>query len=278
MAERATEVPRYVDSLYPEDFDFDPLRANDATAWFTMFALAVFHTLGRTQEEQAQAFIRRAEADGWWSDLADLATSADQQAWIDRLEEWSDPSAGEQFFISWRRCLVDLYAIARFLPEFIRIVRSLPAIIRAEGDVSLRGLARPSQSAIIAAMGINAATIDKSMGMGFNWLIRELVRNGVYPAADRHLMHRYCWSASRRVRRLLRCADLRIGPPGDMDLSGEEFDEIVASIGLPDALFGGDLDLPLQLIARRDYRGDLVACLTAAGIDPAVLGPLDEDE
>lgn len=278
MAERVTEILRYRDSLYPEDFDFDLLRTDDPTAWFTMFALAVFHTLGRTQEEQAQGFIRRAEADGWWAQLADLAASADQQAWIDRLEEWSDPLAGDQFFVSWRRCLVDLYAIARFLPEFIRIMRSLPAIIHAEGDVSLRGLARPSESAIVAAMGINAATIDKSLGMGVNWLIRELVRNDVYAATDRPLLHRYCWGASRRVRRLLRCADVRIGPPGDMDLSGAEFDEIAAAIGLPDALFGGDYDLPLQLIARRDYRPELVASLLAAGIDPAVLGPLDEYE
>jgi hypothetical protein len=278
MAERVTEIPRYRDSLYPQDFDFDLLRTNDPTAWFTMFALAVFHTLGRTQEEQAQGFIRRAEADGWWAQLAHLAASADQQAWIDRLDEWSDPLAGDQFFVSWRRCLVDLYAIARFLPEFIRIVLSLPAIIHAEGDVSLRGLARPSQSAIVAAMGINAATIDKSLGMGVNWLIRELVRNGIYAAADRPLLHRYCWGASRRVRRLLRCADVRIGPPGDMDLSGAEFDEIVAAMGMPDALFGGDYDLPLQLIARRDYRQELVASLAAAGIDPAVLGPLDEYE
>jgi hypothetical protein len=275
---RAAEIPAYDESLYPEDFDFTLLPAGDPTAWFTMFAIAVFHTLGRTQEEQCRGFIQRAMRDGWWTDLADLATTADQQAWIDRLHEWSDPHLGDQFFVPWHRCLVDLYAVARFLPEFIRIIRSLPAIIRAAGDIALRDLTRPFQSQIVATMGINAATIDRSIGMGINWLIRELVRNAVYTPADARLLQPYCWTASRRVRRLLRCADIELGPPGDMDLTSFEYDEIVAAIGPIRAQFSGDFDLPLQLIARRDYREELLDALDAAGIDRAVLAPLDEDE
>ncbi|MEG8026395.1 hypothetical protein QP162_22130 [Sphingomonas aurantiaca] len=274
---RATEIPRYDQRSYPEDFDFTLLSLEDASAWFTMFALAIFQTLGRTQEPQGRSFVESAMRGGWWDELAEFARTEDVAPWVARLEAWSDPEAGDQTFLSWRRCFVDLYAVAKYLPEYIRLIRELPRMIDDEGPIALQSLMRPYQSPIAARMDITAASIDRSLGMGLNWLLRELIRHDVFDNLEKQAVHPYGWTASRRARRLLRQATIELGVPGRMDDSRNEFAEIVNTIGPDLALFEGDLDLPLQLISRLDYRAELVACLEAAGLDSSGL-TIDYDD
>lgn len=277
VANGAVEAPAYDERQYPEDFDFGALAQGDSEAWFTMFALAIFQNIGRTQEFQARSFIEGAQRDGWWRDVALYAQTLDIDPWIERLEAWSDPNAGDQIFITWRRCLVELYAIAKYLPEYVILMRALPTEIRLHGPVALESLMRPFQSDIAARLGVVAPAMNRSIGMGMNWLIRELARHGYFTPADLPMIHPYGWSSTARVRRLLRHADIELDEPGHMDFTRTEFDEVDAAIG-PHATYLGDLDLPLQLIARRDYRSELRSCLLAAGLDPSRLDLDDQDD
>ncbi|MET3763108.1 hypothetical protein [Sphingomonas sp. UYEF23] len=277
VANRTAEGQAYDEDQYPEEFDFGALERGDSEAWFTMFAFAIFQNIGRTEGFQARSFVVTALRDGWWNDVARYAQTMDIQPWIDRLETWSDPNAGDQVFMPWRQRLVELYAIAKYLPEYVILMRALPAEIRLHGPVALESLMRPFQSAIAARLGVVAPAMNRSIGMGLNWLIRELARHGYFAPTDLPMVNPYAWSSTARVRRLLRHADVQLDEPGHMDFSRVEFDEVESAIGRR-ATYLGDLDLPLQLIARKDYRHELRRCVVAAGMDPSRLDMSYQDD
>jgi hypothetical protein len=242
----------YRSAVYPEGFDLERLHhADDLEAWFTMFALAAYHTIGRTQAEQPRNFVSRAMEEGWWSELAESGGPASPGPWIERLRAWSEPLEPEEF-MPWRRCLVDLHTIARYLPDYIEIFRTLPQIIAGEGEISMRDLLNPGTSPILGRMSIVAASIDRSLGIGVSWMVRELYRHGIF-AGHAVLTIPYGWCTTRRVRRLLRLLDLR-DPGRGADQGRLIYETILGQIGPERALFAHDLDLPLQLITKSQHR------------------------
>ena len=216
---RSSECRIYTNHAYPEYFSPSQLQeSNDRTGWFTMFALACFQALGRTQDRQHRGFIARGWREGWWRDLALSRPPNDVQSWLERLECWSAADAPEQYFLPWKRTLVDLYTVARHLDGYIDIFQSLPRIIDEHGPMSLNDLHHPTYSPAIARMGLDAAPLDRSLGIGANWMIRELVRHGVYNAGDADTLAPYCWALTRRVRKLLNHLGMPI-QSADMDAS-----------------------------------------------------------
>ncbi|WP_290482030.1 sacsin N-terminal ATP-binding-like domain-containing protein, partial [Hyphomonas sp. UBA3201] len=194
----------YSERTYPSTFSPSQLReTQDRTAWFTMFALACFQSFGRTQDGQHRSFIEAAHRDGWWPELAGSRPPGDVQSWLERLERWSAPELFDQRYLVWRRTFVDLYAIARWLDEYREITLKLPRIIEDYDVISLNDALQPSYWAPAMALCIDAAPINRSLGIGMNWMIREMLREGVYEPQDEALMAPYCWAPSQRVRELL---------------------------------------------------------------------------
>ena len=216
--ERRREYDRLV---YPEDFD--PVRLKneriDRSAWLTLFALAAFNTLGRTQDAQHRTFIERGLRDGWWQELAESEPPNDVNPWLDRLRAWSGVEQVEEYQL-WRRAVVDLYTIVRWLDEYAVVMRKLPCIGADRGGdpVSLHDVLRPGQSPLLRELGTDAAPLDRTLGIGINWMIREMLRNGTYDAEDEAVMAPYCWMPSGRVRERLLARLLSIL---DEDLFGE---------------------------------------------------------
>ena len=144
--------------------------------------------------------------------------------------------------------------------------------------MSLADILRPSYSPLVQPLGINAAPIDRSLGIGANWLIRELSRNGVYGSSEGRLMAPYCWAASQRVRRFLTTLD-----PG-LDLTADENDSrtihefVIEHIGAEHARFDGDFDLPLQILTRKRHRGRLNRWFEEAGLEKPEFGDEPQDD
>ena len=254
---RSSECRTYTNQVYPECFSPSQLReSNDRTGWFTMFALACFQALGRTQDRQHCGFIARGWRDGWWPDLALSRPPNDVQSWLERLVCWSAADTLEQDFLPWKRTFVDLYTVARHLDTYIVIFQSLPRIIDEDGPMSLNDLLHPTYSPAIARLGLDAAPLDRSLGIGTNWMIRELVRHGVYNADDADSLAPYCWAPTRRVRQLLNHLGEVIESP-DKDASRFLYEFIRDQIGPDRGRFHGDFDLPLQLVTCKAYRDTL---------------------
>jgi hypothetical protein len=253
----------YDGAVYPEGFSSAGLVDGDEQAWFTILALASFQTLGRTRPYQSRQFVADAIQLGWWQKLASV--DPDDVAlgpFVERLRAWSDPNA-EESYLMWRRCLTDLCMIARHLKDYRRLFTSLPAIVAKEGEVSLRNHLRPAFSQVAARMGVEAAPIASSLGIGANWLVRELVRHGVYSQEQAERILPYGWSSAERVRRLMHSLGLGRFEHG-ID-QGRLLHEAVDALIGEEARFCGDGDLPLHIITLAKHRSDLADIFQLAG-------------
>lgn len=274
---RISERQRYAGSVFPNGFRHQDLGKGsgsgrdgiDRLAWFTMFALACYQSFGRTQDGQHRRFIEHGMNAGWWAELA-RPIADDDRPWRDRLRQWTSPSPDErrklpgQEHIRWKRTLVDLYAIARGLEDFVLLLREFPRFVDENDHVLLNQVLVP-ESKLAQELGIqNAPPIDRTLGIGANWLMRELICNGVYDSDQAPLIERYCWMPSKRVRVLLRALGADVT---DSAVSERIYDFVVAELDDSRARFYGDYDLPLQIITRSDYRGLLEQWFRESGKD-----------
>ena len=274
----AAEREAYLSRVYPTFFSPSQLReTGDRIAWFTMFALACFQSFGRAQDGQHRVFIEQGWREGWWQELAESRPPSDVQSWLDRLQVWSAPEQFDRGFLPWRRTFVDLYTVVRWLDEYVEVVRKLPRIIQDRGPISLNDILRPSYSPVIMPLGLDAAPLNRSLGIGMNWMIREMLRQGVYESRDASILSPYCWAPSRRVRELLNVLGADVGSRADKEASRAIHDFVVEHIGADGARFNGDFDLPLQLITRESHRGALDYCFQVADRDPPSFVETEED-
>lgn len=268
----------YSRRTYPDSFSPSQLRgASDRMVWFTMFALGCFQSFGRTQDGQHRSFIEAGWREGWWSELANARPPDDVQSWLERLERWSAPEQFDQRYLLWRRTFVDLYAVARWLDEYREIALKLPRIIEDYGVISLNGALQPSYWAPAMRLCIDAAPMNRSLGIGMNWMIREMIRHGVYDLRDEGLMAPYCWAPSQRVRKLLNELGADVGERADKEASRQIYEFIVKHVGEDHARFCGDFDLPLQLITRGTHESAMTQCFAAAHRDPPTFEESDDE-
>ena len=266
----------YAERAYPGSFSPSQLReSQDRTAWFTMFALACFQSFGRTQDGQHKSFIETGVREGWWQELSESRPPDEVQSWLERLERWSAPEQFDQQYLTWRRTFVDLYSVARWLDEYREVTVKLPRIIEEHGVISLNGALQPSYWPPAMRLSIDAAPINRSLGIGMNWMIRELLRHGAYEPHDEHLMIPYVWAPSQRVRVLLNELGADVGERPDKEASRTICDFVTKNLG-DHRRFDGDFDLPLQLITRRRHRGALETCFAEVGGAPPDL--LEDDD
>lgn len=222
-------------------------------------------------------FIEQGWREGWWQELAASRPPSDIQSWLDRLEGWSAPEQIDQEFLPWRRTFVDMYTVARWLDEYIEVVRKLPRIIQDRGPISLNDILRPSYSPVITPLGLDAAPLSRSLGIGMNWMIREMLRQGVYEVRDANIVAPYCWAPSQRVRELLNALGANVGMWADKEASRAIHQFVFEHMGAECARFNGDYDLPLQLITRDKHRAALDNCFEAADRDPPSFVEPEED-
>lgn len=261
----------YSQRTYPGTFSPSQLReASDRATWFTMFALSCFQSFGRAQDGQHRSFIEAGCREGWWLELAGSRPPDDVQSWLNRLERWSAPEQFDQRYLPWRRTFVDLYAIARWLDEYREITLKLPRIIEEHGVISLNGALQPSYWAPAMRLCIDAAPINRSLGIGMNWMIREMLRHEVYESRYESRMAPYGWASSQRVRALLNELGADVGERADKEASRTIYDFVTSHLGGSRARFDGDFDLPLQLITREENKAALVQCFETTDRDPPV--------
>ncbi|MBX3097292.1 MAG: hypothetical protein KF812_10555 [Fimbriimonadaceae bacterium] len=248
---RQDKASRYFDDVYPTRFDWQRLQAMDEKfdreTWFTFFALGIFRTIGRTRDSAHRNFIDRATERGWWQEMASARLPEAPEPWISRLEAFASGDATYIDYPQWHRAVVDLYAAARWLPEYAEAFRLLPVVAKT-GPFSLSDAWRLSASPIWQRRGLEGGPLTQSLGLGANWMIREAARNGLWRPGEAALLHPYAWSATRRVRDFLGLEEAGLNTQGgnQMDLSRVVYDKVRKSLGNR-ADFQGDLDLPLQL-------------------------------
>ncbi|MET4130471.1 hypothetical protein [Roseovarius sp. MBR-6] len=260
--EHTDQRRNYDTRVWPEGFIPGRLRDCEATddrlGWFTFFALGIFRTLGWNNQGAHKSFVEAAVREGWWQEMAEarFSNNALSEAelseaampWLKRLENFARPDVWKIDFPQWRRTLPDLYALARWLPDYVEAFRLLPRAIERDGSISLSDALRPSMSPIWQKRGLEGAPLAQSLGLGANWMIREAMRHGLWEDDEASRMHPYGWGGTAHLRKLFeeRLSHSLQAPEYKMDLSPDIHGFVFNHLG-PDAAFLGDLDLPLQL-------------------------------
>lgn len=255
-------VDRYERATYGEACDAELLREDDDEAWFTLLSLGSFQTLGRIKPGQSRSFVERGRTERWWKELAQVdADDPKLQGYVARLIAWSEPDASEDFLM-WRRCLGDMCMIARHLDTYRSIFRKLPQMIEQEkGKLALSSLLRPTGDAIVGRMNLEGAPIARSLGMGANWIVRELARRELYTSEQAQIVQPFAWSTRLRIRNFIQEVGLGTIESG-MDTGRELHRRITALLGDP-MPFGIDGDLPLELFNTRPYPDERYALLAS---------------
>ena len=246
---KAEERHRYRKEAYPSILDPSSLEDSNRVGWFTMFGLACFQSYGRTRDGQHRGFVDSGVRAMWWEDLANSSPPEDVNAWLQRLKAWSDVDQPSQQFRMWRGSFLALYTVARYMDEYIRLMQKLPDIVEEEGPLSLQEVLDPMHSPAVRKLGVDAAPLAQTLGIGVNWMIRELLRAGLYERGG--VMVPYAWMSSRRVREFLRQAGGPSLDEANPDHSRQIYKFVVEELGREAAEFDGDYDLPLQLWTMR---------------------------
>lgn len=267
--EREALTRTYEQRVYPAGFSpsllpqsSNRMDLDDRAGWFTFLALACFQGFGGAQDGQHREFVAKAAASGWWADLSRVPPTSDPEVWLARLRDWASDAEPDLAHWRWRRALIDLYKIAQWLPSYAWIATNLPRAVGSAptSAVSLSALLTPSFSPIWQQAGIEAAPLVRTLGLGANWMMRELARTGFWDARRRAVMAPYGWASTGRVRQLLNGLGAELGDEPSMDRSVTIWQFV--SNHLPhrqeDLLRYGDL--PLQLVTRAAHEDVLEAC------------------
>jgi hypothetical protein len=240
---------------YEKDFDLEFYEPSALTgdcsdeqgrvAWFTILSLACFQNIGRTRDSQHRSFLERLSNQGIWTQIALSQPPDDFEPWQHWLNQLSSAEGFRQDFLPWQRTLPDLYTIARWLPQYVTVLRRLPRIASASSDFPIREVVAFTYSPKVGGVADDAAPLDRSLGIGLNWLLRELQRRKVLPGA---IPDAFCWGATRRVRELFTHVGCDLGEEISAETSRDIWTIVRKHLGDEKGRFEGDYDLALQLI------------------------------
>ncbi|MGK5095556.1 hypothetical protein WDW89_26530 [Deltaproteobacteria bacterium TL4] len=247
------QIQLYEKRVYPLGHPFNlktDFRSKDREArkeWLSLFLLGSFHTMGRVKPSQHKEFINKCENKGWLQVFAEPESDAND--WMKILDEYLDSQIGNTFYNQWVKQFVSIYQLAKWLIDYRD---SFLEIEKNQMNFSINEITISRENPIQQRGGINAPPLTKTLGIGTNFIIRELLRNRVIVQP---LAHRHCYVPVGRVRDIMR----ELGCDGLDDDRGEKADRsqiihkfLVGHLGENRAIFNHSFDLPLLAVADGD--------------------------
>lgn len=203
--------------------------------------------MGRTLPWQHRTFIEDCQRRDWWRVFTDPNPAARFEDWMGVLDQYIDHQVDQQDYEQWMMRFPIIYKLARHLDDYVEVLLQLRRL-RQPFDLAekLTPWADPDQQ----GGGIGAAALPRTLGIGANFVIRELIR---YGDIDSPHLREHAFVPYRRVRRLIAemgCPEaesteprLRISPVIADFLRQHMDDEAKVS-------FLGDFDIPLKIVAE----------------------------
>lgn len=244
-ANRDTLLRDYERGLWPQRIDKQRLATEpvDREAWMTLFSLAVFRRVGRANDAQHRGFLDFLERKGWWYTISQLDPQEAVEAWIDILRDYAESSQVSAEFEQWMDGFPRLYRMARWFDNYVELFQSA----QLRDTQTLRHLLTPASDASLSGSDLEAPTLRRTLHLGHNLVIRELLRTGVLNSEATHQM---AFMPVRGVHELV----------SGMGYEAVETSEDIYALLLEElgdahrASFAGDFDIPLLLLANNPDR------------------------
>jgi len=197
-ANHAIEVRKYNDRLYPIGIDElkQKLQDRDRSAWLMLFFLGATHMMGRTKHEQHRNFVQFCLNQGWWQTFSAQNPCRHPDEWMGVLNDYMESQSGDTEWYFWMEKFPTIYRIAYYLDAYIHSFLSIDKINK---QFDLHQIIAPRSNPAFQGGGPDAAPMR--LGIGVNFVVRELVRFGIVELNDYIVPH--CFVPRANVRRLL---------------------------------------------------------------------------
>ncbi|MEH1861908.1 MAG: hypothetical protein V7L21_28800 [Nostoc sp.] len=195
-----TEIKKYNERLYPITIDKlkQKLQKRDRSAWIMLFFIGITHTMGRTKHEQHREFIRFCLERSWWEIFTERNPHELSKKWMEVLDEYMDKQIEDTTWYYWMEKFPSIYRIASYLDAYIDSFLSIENI---QTNFNLHHITAPRTNPAFQGGGADAPPLP--LGIGANFVLRELVRLEVINPITELSVHQHCFVPRANVRRLL---------------------------------------------------------------------------
>ena len=249
IRDERNHISRYEESVYggfrlqlsdKPDWEDSQIREN----WLTLFMLGALHTMGRVQPEQNRSFIRLWRENEWLQVFASPRTN--REARMEVLEQFLEQSGETIEFYDWMRQYVSFVQFANWLNDYGDAFLEIDKLF---DRFSLTDITRLRSSSRFQGSDFDAPSIDRTLGIGAYFVVRELMRLGILSSVH---AYPHCYTPVRRVRNLLESIGCR-GLDSDASQSWEQsvaiYEFLSECLG-ERATFNGAFDIPFLIIAE----------------------------
>jgi hypothetical protein len=211
------------------------------------------HTIGypstRFWDGQNRNFLELFVRKNWLDRLA----SVQNDNCIQILDEYlADPVEQPKYF-EWMKQFVSFYQSGKWLQQYVWAFQEAD---KATSPRSIWSILNSRANPELTGSGLDAPPLDRALGLGGCFVIRELKRAGFLtnPYLDKH-----CYTPKARIRALMRsCGCTFTEAVADASWSASIHDFLVSKLGAERARFLGAYDLPFEILANNDRaRADL---------------------
>ena len=220
------------------DWEDSQIREN----WLTLFMLGALHTMGWVQPEQNRSFIRLWRENEWLQVFASPRTN--REARMEVLEQFLEQSGETIEFYDWMRQYVSFVQFANWLNDYGDAFLEIDKLF---DRFSLTDITRLRSSSRFQGSDFDAPSIDRTLGIGAYFVVRELMRLGILSSVH---AYPHCYTPVRRVRNLLESIGCR-GLDSDASQSWEQsvaiYEFLSECLG-ERATFNGAFDIPFLII------------------------------
>jgi hypothetical protein len=240
----------YEKRTYPDDFllnlEEDESGHIDRKSWMVLFALSHFHTMGRQRDIQHKGFIEKCINKGWWDVFSREKPEQRSDEWMQVLEEYINEQTDLSEYEIWMNRFPILYKFSRWLEDFKEAFCSINRMNDfSDISVVLKTRTNPQYQ----GGGISAPPIEKSLGIGACFTLRELKRKNIINGSFADPL---CYVPVKRVRHFfenLGCMD--ISDNGGIENSKSIHQFLCQNIGEQNVTFSNCFDIPLQIILEK---------------------------
>jgi hypothetical protein len=241
-------LQKYEKQTYPDYIINNNLAEDDRSAWLTILMIGSFHTFGRARPEQHRGFLSLCKKKGWWDIFIQEHPKKYPDKWMGILEEYIDNQNEDSKFEYWMRLFPTIYKFAREIENYIELFYSL----ETQGEnVDIQQIMAPNTFFNFQGGGITAAPIAKTLGMGVPFVLREMMRKGLFNSNQKYIAP-YCYVPLGRVRNFfskMGCNDLE-NDESHITKSKIIYDFLCKHLGDEKAGFNNSFDIPIQYVAQ----------------------------
>ena len=250
VEKRDEHLHEYRKRVYPEgilpNLKESESGAIDRSSWLLLLLLGGFHTMGRVKPEQHRDFIELCQSRGWWDVFVDHRPTERFEDWMRVLDQYLDTQVYQQTYEQWMMRFPIIYKLSRELDKYSEIFLQLA---KKPDPFDLRKAQITAEDEDQSGGGILAAALPRTLGMGANFVVRELIRLGV---VDGPHLRKHAFVPYSRVQVLLAemgCPEAVTSEPV-LTKSPLIWDFVRKHLDDPDKVsFCRDFDIPLRIVA-----------------------------